>query len=145
MGPDGGDFCLTGNELEPDGGLRTAVQISLFSDARDERDPGDPRGWCLGELGYGSRLWLLSRAKQTPDVLVQAEDYAREALAWMIEIGLAQNVQVRASFPTSTPGLLYLDVSIERGANRRWSHIWEAAGSIRIEGPGLLVELSSAA
>ena len=55
------------------------------------------RGWWADallsmqgdDLGTGSKLWLLRRQKQLESVLVQAEAYARSALQWLINEGLA--------------------------------------------------------
>lgn len=125
LGPDGGDFCLTdAGELATEGGLRSAIIVSLFSDARFEGVEGGPRGFWGGEPGEGSLLWLLAREKQTQDVLVRARGYAEDALAWLIEDGIASKVTVRATYPT--PGRLELHVSIERGANPAWEHLWRA-------------------
>lgn len=65
-------------------------------------DPPDRRGWMgdsvasvPGDL-FGSRLWLLHRARGA-DVPLRAEEYVREALAWMVEDGLAASVSCTAT------------------------------------------------
>ena len=58
----------------------------------------------------GSRLWLLSREKQLAGVLDRARHYAEEALAWLVEDGVATAVSVTASSPRS--GWLALEVTI---------------------------------
>lgn len=93
-----------------DAGLQSAVILSLFLDSRagadDPLPPGsaDRRGW-LGDVlsprpgdRFGSRLWLLAREKQTEETRVRAEEYAAEALAWLVEDGLAESVTVAASW-----------------------------------------------
>jgi len=60
----------------------------------------------------GSRLWLLSREKQVQEVLNRAREYAAEALQWLIDDGIAQDVEIEASF--DRPGLLALLVTITR-------------------------------
>ena len=42
----------------------------------------------------GSRLWLLARSKASQTNLVLAQEYATEALQWMIGDGLAETVDV---------------------------------------------------
>jgi phage gp46-like protein len=87
-----------------DDGLATAVLLSLFLDARAAPDDGatDRRGWLGDALSpvpgdrIGSRLWLLAREKQTDETLRRAEDYAAEALAWLVEDRLAESVEVAA-------------------------------------------------
>jgi phage gp46-like protein len=103
-----GDWQLTASgELLTAGALESAVMVSLFTDARAQPDdrlpPGetDRRGWwgnALGDDPIGSRLWLLRRAKQLPDTLRLAEDYIREALAWLVADGLAARVEVSAEW-----------------------------------------------
>lgn len=99
--------------LLPEGDLRTGpplvtgVFVSLFTDRRaaadDRLPPGatDRRGWwgeLLDDKPVGSRLWLLRRAKRLPETLRLAQDYIREALAWMIEDGLATRIDVAAAW-----------------------------------------------
>ena len=48
---------------------------------------------------FGSLLWLLEREKQVPATLVRARDYARRALQWMVDDGIAESIDVDASFP----------------------------------------------
>lgn len=107
-----GDWLLAGyGQLVTAPALESAVMISLFTDARASADdrlpPGDTdrRGWwgnALGDDSIGSRLWLLRRSKRLPETLRRAEDYIREALAWLIEEQLAQRVEVSASWLSST-------------------------------------------
>lgn len=87
--------------------LVTLVFVSLFTGRRASDDdalpPGetDRRGWwgeLLDDQPVGSRLWLLRRAKRLPETLRLAQDYCREALAWMIEAGLAARITVTASW-----------------------------------------------
>lgn len=97
------DWRLTGNGgLETAPAIHTAVWVSLFTDRRAHPDdmlpPGetDRRGWWGGQiegLEVGSRLWLLRRAKHLPETLKLARDYIDEALAWLIEDGLAAKVE----------------------------------------------------
>lgn len=73
----------------------------------------------------GSRLWLLSREKQTQEVLRRAEEYARESLQWLIEDGVARAVGVQAFIPQT--GWLGLIVTVDRVAGRqRFEHVWSA-------------------
>ena len=118
-----GDLHLAGADLAPDDGLRTAVIVSLFTDRRagaeDVEGGTARRGWWGDTLAdddrIGSLLWLLRREKQTAVVLVRAEGYAREALAWLVEDGIAVAVAVSAEWVAQ--GRLALDIAIDqRGA-----------------------------
>src|SRR5437868_6146739 len=87
-----GDWAMAGPLLASGDDLQTAILISLFTDRiADPSDvipdgTSDPRGWW-GDEGQaeniGSRLWLLSRKKQTQETLQRAYDYIVEALQWM--------------------------------------------------------------
>ncbi len=104
------DMFVRDGDIAGDNGLLTAVLVSLFTDRRANDDDVIPDGtghkrgsWqdqyadVPGDL-QGSRLWLLSREKELPDVLERAQLYAEEALAWMIEDGIAESVSCPAEF-----------------------------------------------
>lgn len=136
------DLALDGQDLLNEGGLRTAVILSLFTDRRARADDdlpeagADRRGWWAdalaeGEDGpIGSRLWLLEREKQLPSVVARAREYAEEALAWLVRDRIASAVAVEAEItaPTSAGGgVLGLAVRIDRpsGAERfRFDYVW---------------------
>lgn len=115
----GADLALRDSgAIASDQGLGTAVILSLFLDARARADDGagqDRRGW-LGDAfapddRIGSRLWLLVREKQSEETRRRAEDYATEALAWLVAEGLAAAVSVAAEWVAR--GVLGLAVRIE--------------------------------
>ncbi|MDB5432434.1 MAG: hypothetical protein JWP35_3550 [Caulobacter sp.] len=133
------EMVLTGGDLATDDGLQTAVIISLFSDARAAEDDdlphadADRRGWWGDTYAdvegdsIGSRLWLLSRGKQLPGTLTEAKTYAQEALAWLIEDGVAASIDIEASYPA--PGFWALGIGISRPhgpARNRFDFVWEA-------------------
>ena len=125
-----------GPGLDDERDLETAVVISLFSDrlaAADDRLPdesGDRRGWWAdtgAEEGLlGSRLWLISQEKQTEETRRRAEDYAREALNWLLEDRVAQRLEVTGAW--LEPGFLSLRVIVYRAdggpLERRWDFVW---------------------
>lgn len=98
-----GDWAMSGPILATGNDLETAILISLFTDrqaARDDEIPDgttNPRGWW-GDLDsdtqIGSRLWLLSRAKQTTETLQRANDYIAEALQWLIDDGVVASFDI---------------------------------------------------
>jgi len=113
------DIALDGLNLATDAGLRTAVILSLFTDRRAEAydvlpdASGDRRGWwadAYADDRIGSRLWLLAREKQQPQVLARAREYAEQALRWMVDDGLATRVSVTAE--TVRTGVLGLRIVI---------------------------------
>lgn len=136
------DFALAGGALAADHDLKTAVLISLFTDRRAEADDVLPdaaasrRGWwgdALNARRIGSRLWLLGREKQLREVVLRAREYAEEALAWLVEEGVARRVTVTADIVH--PGWLGLAVAIERErgapARFRYEFAWRNASAVR--------------
>ena len=133
-----GDWLFAPPDLVTGRDLETSAIISLFTDrlaTPDDRlpDPADSdrRGWWADwEADYpiGSRIWLISREKQTEDVRQRAEEYCREALQWMIDDDVADTVEVTASWNPQAPGRLDVDVTITRARNqllkRHFSWAW---------------------
>lgn len=130
----GADIRAQAGDLLPENDLVTAVILSLFCDAPARDDDVIPdgttnkRGWWADSVAplpgtglalredsgparaLGSRLWLLSRELQLPDVLRRAKDYAQEALQWLIDDGIASAVAVTPANPRQ--GLLDLHIVI---------------------------------
>lgn len=141
------DLVIENNDLKADDGLRTPIQISLFTNRRAE--PGDVlpdgetnrQGWWADAIApvpgdkIGSRLWLLARSKREPSVLDRAQTYAREALAWLLEDSICERVDVLAEFldQTGIPSGLALTVTMHRPAvdpaRFRFDHVWAAEES----------------
>lgn len=140
-----GDFAISQNDLAVDEGFETAVILSLYLDRRAEDndvlpDQGkDRRGWWGDAFPIvegdkiGSRLWLLAREKQMDTVMRRAEEYAKEALQWLVDDKAAESVTVKATAPTK--GTILLDIQITRPGGTligfRFGYNWaaqEAAG-----------------
>lgn len=134
------DFTIVANDLETDDGLETAVLVSLFTDRRAATDDAIPdgtddrRGWwgdptlpTPNDL-IGSRLWLLSREKQQQSVLDRAAEYAREALQWLLDDRVSDQIDVTAEIVRT--GILGLLVVIHRPAKAtaefRFDFNWQA-------------------
>lgn len=113
--------------------LLTAVLISLFTDATaDIDDPipdgsTDPRGWWAGPIG--SKIWLRTRSKATPLVAALVKHDVEEALAWLIEDGIAASIEVTTEW--SRPTMLGVRVIIRRTSGDvralAYASVWETA------------------
>ena len=135
------DLAVVDSDLAGDGdGLRTAIIVSLFSDARaglDELPPGesDRRGWWGdlldddGEAGIGSKLWLIAREKETREVALRAAAYAREALQWLRADGVVRAIGVAAEWISAGVLELSIGVTTADGAEREWTFDWRVRGA----------------
>jgi len=142
-----GDWVIEPPDLASGHDLSTSVLISLFTDRLADEDDslpdntGDRRGWW-GDTGpqpqrhIGSKLWLLTREKATNDVRLRAEDYAREALAWMLTDGVADQIDVAAAWVEFQR--LDLSIDIWRQArllmSGKWGLYWREELLTAIEG-----------
>lgn len=127
---EGPDLLIVNGDLAVDDGLSSAVLLSIFTDRRASPDDlvppeDDPRGWPLEAAGdrWGSRLWLLERAKSTRENIALARASVLEALAWIVEEGIAEKVDARVEL--GGPDRLYIEVDIVRGNARRWPQLWD--------------------
>jgi phage gp46-like protein len=131
---DGGfDIDIVSGDLLTDNGMRTAVLISLFTDRVANDDDAIPDG-SDNRRGYwadayaangdkiGSRLWLLGREMQTNDTLTRAEEYADEALAWLLADGVASRIDNVASWLSD--GLLSIQTTIKRSDNSLFEDVF---------------------
>ncbi len=141
----GADLAFEGSDLELDEGLRPAVLVSLFQDARAEPEDelpggpgGDRRGWWgdpEGARSLGSRLWLLSRSAITAETEVRVRDAVREGLAWILEDEIAAALEVTTERVAEE--LIRVVVRITRGDSPRWGHLWDATDDYQLAGSGL--------
>lgn len=123
------DFALENADLVVDGTLETAVLVSLFTDRRAPAEYAlpegetDRRGWWADAYAdqagdeIGSWLWLLGWRKQEESTRLLAEQWAAEALQWLIDDGVATAVEVVASFPRWL--MLGLEVAVTEPTGRR--------------------------
>lgn len=133
-----GDWLLENATLAEDNGLETAVIQSLFTDRRADDDDvlpnniNDKRGWygdgwlTQANDKLGSKLWLLARKKQLPSVINRASEYARESLQWLIDDGIASNIEVTAEI--LEPNTLGLSIKIYKPQGDeisfRFQNVW---------------------
>ncbi|HHE3594934.1 TPA: phage GP46 family protein [Pasteurella multocida] len=117
-----GDLVVINDELMLDDSLTTSILISLFTDLR----VNDERGWWGDDFNVdnhktGSKLWLLNREKQLQSVLDDAQTYATQALAWLVEDKEIKDYQVIASNPETSVLLLTIIVELLDGSQEQFT------------------------
>lgn len=143
----GSDLELELGDLRTEGGLVSAVLVSLFSDgrARDDDDipdgSDDPRGWWAADSGdrFGSLLWLYDRGKTLAATAADVREAAQDALRWLEAQEIASEVTVGSS--VNGRHEIDLDVVIRRGSSRVWASLWEALETTEFDLPGVSVKL----
>ncbi|WP_431297276.1 phage GP46 family protein [Rahnella sp. PAMC 25559] len=130
-----GDWVEASGDLQEGDDLHTAILISLFTDrlARvdDDFDGEDRRGWW-GDVDQdypvGSRLWLLRRQKLTVSTANKAENYASEALKWLIDDGVVASITPVTQIVY--PNRLNLVITYQKpgfsAVTKRYFWVWES-------------------
>ena len=130
------DWLVTGGALVSGDDYQTAVIISLFTDRQaredDTYEDNDRRGWWgdseLSEQ-MGSRLWLLRREKLTPQVRQSAEDYASEALRWLLDDRIVKAIEPVAQIVYPNRLNLFIRYQVPKSDNwetLQFYWIWES-------------------
>lgn len=129
------DLALFDGDLIADDSLRSAILVSLLTDAEAADVPAgeDRRGWwgdALAEVPtdrIGCLWWTLAREKQTPATLQRAQQQAEAALAWLIQDDVASAVRVRPFYPAIGVLDAEIDITQPSGVQRlRLSQLWAA-------------------
>lgn len=102
--------------------LSRAVIISLFTWKRasqsDEVDNDQRMGWWGDTFAenkgdkIGSKLWLLLRQKVTDETINRAQEYAYDALKWLIDDGICSDITVDVERNEDDPNRINLDVQL---------------------------------
>lgn len=118
--------------------LQVAVELSLFTDRRATAD--EIRQFQIGQeresrRGYwanslkkypmGSGLWLLYRETRSEANLERAKTYCEEALNWLVKEGVADSVEVDASF-SGEKLILVVKITKPDGQSEdfKFDHVW---------------------
>ena len=142
-----GDIVRDGARFAEDGGLETAVLMSLFLDRRanpdDELPHGedDPRGYwgdafpneneeTTFQDRTGSRLWLLRRSALTNETVNRAHDYVIEALEWFKRDGVASAVRVETEAQGHDTLAIGVEIDDQKGGTRRFDFAWDRIGGV---------------
>ena len=100
------DIVFENGDFKKEESLKTAVLISLFTDARCEIDEvpfqGKSQKGFWGDTLFGektgSKLWLLSRVNSSNETITRTNEYVKEALNWLIEDNIAEDVVVNTYY-----------------------------------------------
>jgi phage gp46-like protein len=124
-----GDLSFTQAGLfENESSLRTAILHSLLGKARISTEEmeiyqvDEPGGWWGSQLtgkqndNYGSKRWVLRRAKANEQTRRLYEQFTRESLAWLITDGLAQAVDYESEW--GRPGQLLERITVTLSTGR---------------------------
>jgi phage gp46-like protein len=100
------DISFTDGDFTLERGLQTAIQMSVFCEQRidDEHVPPTQRGGWVGNIlqpvkGYeqGSLIWTKYQSNMNPELKSVLEGYLLNAFTWMIEDGIAQDVEAEVN------------------------------------------------
>ena len=136
-----GEFTIgiENGDLINDDGFDTAINVSLFSDARAPADkvlaPENRRGW-IGDLVspvanrlWGSWLWLVNQRRLTPDTLNENINFAQLALDWFVIDGIAKSVVVSGEIvPRLGNRLLIVMTSLSGEVSNHYVDLWKKTG-----------------
>ena len=130
------DIRLEDGDFIADDGLETVIITALFTDKRVRNDQlpdfaTDKRGWwgdMVSEVDQdriGSRLWTLARSKISNETLRLYEDYSREALQFLIEDGIANQIEVSASYNDNFHLILSINVRRPNKEETKFNLLWD--------------------
>lgn len=145
-------WVILGKQFLPVGGISiyqfdddvlASIVLSLFCDRRllfagdEPLTPGDRRGWwgdntLQGNDLIGSRLWTLARHKMLGDkTKAEAEEILKEALQWLLDDKVAENIFITISQPYRDT--LLFDISIKKPGDEKigkYYFAWKITGNI---------------
>jgi len=94
----------------------------------------DDRGGWWADPTFGSRFWLLRRAKLIEETLARAVTYAEEALKPMVDIGMLGSVSAESDFVLDGTRRVGVSVDITVTApdgavgSIRFANLWQQLG-----------------
>jgi phage gp46-like protein len=133
------DISFENGDLKKTSGLETALDVSIYTDARASSDlvpiPENQRGW-LGNIvspvtdrQLGGLLWLIDQRRLTQNTLNTAVDYARKSLNWLIKDQVAKNIEVTGEIvPRFGIELKIILTAINGQTETRFYKLWEVTG-----------------
>lgn len=134
------DAVFENNDLSTDEGLQTAVTVSLFTDARVDKEElpegeTDQRGWWGDALNddndkIGSKLWTLERQKITTQVLEDFKQFSEESLQWLIDDQIAASINVVVERVDNFSISVVIEITRPQDERQRYryGYLWKAHG-----------------
>lgn len=131
------DLQLVDGDYLQDDGLETAVLISLFTDRYVESEDLPPnifvnQGWWADRIDEnetdrtGSRIWVFNRTgkinNETRNGLVDA---CKEALQWMIDLGIASRIEVTGTLVVGERIDLDIQIFKPEGDDIPFEFLWD--------------------
>jgi phage gp46-like protein len=134
IGADSFDIGISGNDLDRDTTLQTAIMLSLFTDRRAAGTdllptPSDRRGWWP-DPNAGSKLWLYERAKIDSDLLGALAQEAVDSLKWLVEDQIAMNVNALATKHDNTTVALRIRITLPRRNMREYKFFYNVENQL---------------
>lgn len=138
------DLTLIDDDLSTDGGLLTALLLSLYTDRRAEPDDdipdgtGDRRGWWADEFleddgdQFGSRLWLLDRTTNQVENAIRARAFIAEATQWLIDDRVLDEIEIEVE-QLDQGALCYSVRAVRPDATDtqfRFPHVWNQSYAV---------------
>jgi len=131
------DWLMNGPDLQSGNDLATAIIVSLFTDRLASSDyvppppasPKDRRGWWADTYNsslIGSRLWQLYRGVKTNSqtILLQAADYAAEALQWLIDDGVVGSFSIYAQWQNANFLAISVTANMPNSTSQTFRFAW---------------------
>lgn len=129
------DLAIDGDGLlDSASGFETAVNISLFTWARDDAADvaltGQRYGWWGDSFSedqgdrIGSLLWTMRRERNSTENRQRVVRICEDALAWMLVDGIASAIEVEVE--RWALQVIAVKISITRSQGGQWTGIWEA-------------------
>lgn len=131
------DVFIVDEDIQTGDDIKTAIILSLFTWCRakpdDKLSKAQKRfGWFGDQIAdnvkfpIGSRLYLLSRKTISPQTLREAEEYAFEALKWMIEDKVVTSISCTAERVSNERADLVIVYTLgNETQTKRFDDLWQ--------------------
>lgn len=134
------DLTIKDGNLDTVEGFDTALQVSLFTDARASSSQvvrsENRRGWIgnlvniIPDRQLGGLIWLIEQRRLIQDTLNEVVNFAKKSLDWLIEDGLAITVEVLGEIIPLRGIQLTIKITAKDGVTEtRFFRLWEVTGT----------------